>query len=287
MKLTLIGDMHITDKRPSCRNDKNYAQTCMYKLHEALLPDTDLVLQAGDFFDSHTISNRILGDTINLLRVLSKQVLCVFGQHDKRFHSIDHSDTALRILCETLYVSTFPLQTKAVSITACHFGMDIPEPQKSDFNILILHKMITKSGPLFPGQIDFVPAKDFLEKHNYDLILSGDNHQTFIEEMGGRFLVNPGCMMRKTIDMIDHEPCFFIFDTDSKQLEQHFFTAPKDVFVQHEKKFNFDAEMEELVNDLKSKAKLEGVSFVDNLYILSKDQRGEIKDLLNKSIEKE
>jgi DNA repair exonuclease SbcCD nuclease subunit len=148
--------------------------------------------------------------------------------------------------------------------------------------------MITKDGPLFSGHLEFVTARNFLKMHDYDLVLSGDNHKTFVEEYEGKILVNPGTMMRKTITDKDHKPCFFIFDTDTKELKQYFLKVQKNPFVEiDEKKKTTNEQMLTFVENLKSKVKLEGVNFVDNLSILSKDQKDEIKTLLRRSLEHE
>jgi predicted phosphodiesterase len=290
MVITLVGDMHISDKKPSCRNDESYQHTCLDKFNQISLHPSDFILQAGDFFDFHSVSNALLGDIMLLTRLTGKPFYCVAGQHDMKFHSHDLRDTALRVIADSGYLQ---MPTTSLSIIDCaisfvSYNQEIPKPKKGKFNILVIHKMITKDGPLFPGHLGFVTARNFLKTHDYDLVLSGDNHKTFVEEYDGKILVNPGTVMRKTITDKDHKPCFFTFNTDTKELKQHFLKVDYNPFVEiDETKKTVNEQMLAFVENLKTKVKLEGVNFVDNLNILSIDQKDEIKTLLRRSLEHE
>ena len=290
MKLALIGDMHITDKKPFCRKDEDYFRSCLNKLEQVLCRDAyHKILQAGDFFDHYQQSNIVLSQTMNLLYGSNKPIHACYGQHDMKFHSSDVSDTALNILVTCQSVNVRDSKTPAVSIYKCNYGAEIPKiANSSSFNVLIIHKMIVNDAALYPGQEGHSFGYAFLQEHNFDLILSGDNHQTFTVINGNKTLINPGCMMRKSIDLKEHKPCFFIFETDTRTFEQIYFNVQDDVFIDMDKtplQKVFDSEkIQELLVLLKTKAKLEGVDFVDNLTFLSKDQTDEIKTLLQESI---
>jgi hypothetical protein len=121
-------------------------------------------------------------------------------------------------------------------------------------------------------QDDYELGGDFLSNSDYDLIVSGDNHQSFMletKEKKKRYLFNCGSLMRSTIDQIDHKPCVYIFDTDKRSYEkilipikpwQKCFDLEKKV-----KEEEHNEQMESFVNGL-AKHKDLGMNFIDNLF---------------------
>jgi len=86
--------------------------------------------------------------------------------------------------------------------------------------------MVVKDVALWPGQKP-LKARGLLRKFpEYDLIVSGDNHQTFVETWKGRFLVNPGSLMRSSIDQWEHRPSVFLYYAESNTVEQVFLKVP-------------------------------------------------------------
>lgn len=99
-------------------------------------------------------------------------------------------------------------------ISGCSFG---EKPKKDYSGILIIHAPITCK-ELYPG-MEYTQASSFLKTHKeYDLILCGDIHVPFVVEKNKRFIVNTGCMVRKTIND-DFDPRFYVYDTEEKTLE--------------------------------------------------------------------
>lgn len=80
----------------------------------------------------------------------------------------------------------------------------------------------------FPGKT----ARDFLAKYGYDLIISGDNHLTFIEEYQGRILVNTGSLVRLSIDQKGRQPVIAKVIPKNGKLEAEWIKVPiePDVF---------------------------------------------------------
>jgi DNA repair exonuclease SbcCD nuclease subunit len=293
MLITLVGDMHISDSRPFIRNDADYLETCLSKFRQIVGQESYLILQAGDFFDKHKVSNRCLSSIISAIMYEPNLIACCRGQHDMKFHSSDYSDTALNVLqsAELVTHESF-CPYNELSITICDWNQSVPKPAyNTETNILVIHKMIVEDGALYPGQDDFISGYAFLTEHSeYDLILSGDNHNTFVVEKNGRYLVNPGCMMRKTIDDVDKKPVYFTFDTETKELKQHEFKVDPNPFIGFDRAQKLESkttkeEMMKLIEAMKSKAALTGTDFVENLSFLSKEQSDEVKQILQRSLE--
>ena len=71
----------------------------------------------------------------------------------------------------------------------------------------------TKEDTLWPGQVATDGLGQLEKQKEFDLILTGDNHQSFCITSNGRWLLNPGSMMRMRADQVDHNPIVGIYDT--------------------------------------------------------------------------
>ncbi len=227
MKLLALGDTHFTNTAPGRRIDESYLDTQMDKLaqvaeiyHER---HCDYLVQVGDFFDSPRVSNEAIACVLGFLRIARMEVLCVYGQHDIAGHSEStFRRSPLRVLEAAGVVkilnsksSTTPLQ-EGVVIYGSSFGQDICQPSNMIFYpVLVTHQMVGDK-PLYPGH-DIMHPMLFLKKHNgYKLIICGDYHYRFAVQSAGRWCVNPGAMVRKTIAERDlkHHPAVMLIDTD-------------------------------------------------------------------------
>ena len=84
---------------------------------------------------------------------------------------------------------------------------------------------------MWEGQQNFTSAKSLLAKFPcYDLIVSGDNHQSFVEEHKGKLLVNPGSLMRTAIAQKNFKPKVYLWYAESNRIIEVFIPINKDVF---------------------------------------------------------
>jgi len=274
MKILICGDLHLRDTAPSSRvDDFSLAQALKVKfILETSKKYAALVVFPGDVFDSFRISHRLLANYSCLFSSCSYLKFSVYGQHDMRYHSLDFSNTPLNVMAKSnmvIVLGKSPFRTSnGVDFYGASWGEEIPKIRdEKKFNVLVIHKMIV-SEKIWEGQENFEYAGKFLRSLKYDLIISGDNHKTIIqEERGGRFLFNMGSVMRMGIDQIDFEPSIAIFDTESRTYEKiNLPISPGiDVFdmgVVDERKKN--KELESFVSGLKNPDKID-FDFVANL----------------------
>jgi len=228
MKLLITGDKHLDNKTPRNRLDDRW-ETSQRK--ERFIAQTayenkcSYVLQPGDFFDNYKASDFLKQWIIDFLRPMPFHTLTVFGQHDLRYHNSNTENTPLKVLeasrCVTILgkeSSELPQKSGDISIYGCSWFEDVPGIKyKDQFNVLVMHKMVIKE-KLWPGQ-EAEYGSHFLEKTEFDLIVSGDNHRTFILEKGNRFLINCGALYRNSIDLMDHKPICVVFDTDKRDYQ--------------------------------------------------------------------
>jgi len=196
-----------------------------------------------------------------------------------RYHTSDIDNTPLGVLRKAVDFSVITTKIPFVMGDICMYGAGwnspIPKPHTTDcFNALIVHKMITLD-KIWAQQENYEVPGTFLRNNNFDLIVSGDNHNSFhywvkdVETESGkleqRWLINCGSLMRSKIDQEDHKPCVWVYDTDTRSAEQ--------IFLQI-KPFNevFDLEasassrkrnerLAELADSLKKKSRIKGLDY--------------------------
>jgi len=309
MKLLLTGDWHITNTPPEKRID-NYTQAQSWKfLHILGLAEEKncaFIIQPGDFFDSHKANDFLKRAVIKLLKdTKHPPILTIFGQHDLRYHSSDTKNTPLRVLEAAGVIdilgyrrgpapvsNTNPpkIYHSNIHIQGASWFEDIPTPKhldspKKEINVLILHKMIIKNQKLWEGQEDATLGNILLRNNRFDLIVSGDNHQSFTISTGKKHLVNCGSLMRMTTAQLDHKPVVYIYDTKDKSLEEHFIPIEpsENVFdlseIEKEKKEN--KELEAFVAHLKDDVKIGGLDYAKNLkaFLLANKKTIELETL--------
>ena len=280
------SDLHLREDIPVCRTD-DFVQAQFDKLDyiSALQRRYDCpVLHGGDLFDKWKPSP-------NLLRLailhLPKQFYTIYGQHDLPQHSLE--------LADKCGINTLSAGKHLKILDGCHWGQEPTEaslilhPWSTDRReILVWHKMNYQGKKPWPGCTD-PPALGLLRKYpQYDIILTGDNHKTFVEEYQGRYLINPGSMMRMDADQVDHKPCVFLWYAIDNTIKQVFLPIQQNVISREhlEVKKERDARIDAFVSQLDGE--WEGtISFEENLerFFQKNRTRHDTKSIIYKSLE--
>lgn len=285
MKIINLSDIHLKPSAPVCRTD-NYRETGFNKLEYVLKyaqkNGITFILQSGDFFDHPRMSLGYVGEVISLINKYDVCILAAPGQHDLFYHQTALENTPLGLLkaagcVEILGVKPiqFNLNDKFVHVYGAGWNEEIPKiVNKYNLNILATHRMVIKD-KLWFDQEDYVTAGSLLKNNDFDLICSGDNHQTFTELHKGKRLVNVGSMLRSSVAQKDHKPCFFVYDTTDKSLKQEF--IPVEPFEQialideHEEKKELQDKTKEYREALNKKLEDSGLDFKANLNSVIKE----------------
>jgi len=207
-KIIATSDWHLRRPRPVARTDEDFMGALLKKVRFVinLAREEDAILAlAGDLFDSARatiVPYEIVAQLINLFRGYDKLLLAA-GQHDMRYHQSSLENTPFQIIETVVFPRGRKKQGKIDGIyyTIVDWGEEIPEPEGHPA-VLIIHETVLKGNEPFAG----VPAKELLKNHDYDLIISGDNHKRFTARVGHKLLVNSGSLARLTIDQKDFEP---------------------------------------------------------------------------------
>jgi DNA repair exonuclease SbcCD nuclease subunit len=299
MKLLLTGDWHIRNTTPQRRTD-NYWSTVRKKidfiLDLAVKEQCTWILQPGDLFDSHKANDFLKRYLIMRLKKTEINIVTVFGQHDLRYHSSHTENTPLGVLNASEVVAlagSEPLMGifGDAHIYGASWYEDIPETVQDTnaFNILIMHKMVIENEKLWDGQEDHKLGNILLKTLPYNLIVSGDNHLSFLLSSKSKRLVNCGSLLRSNIDQINHKPVVYILDIDADTIEKHL--VPCEPFEQVFDMAKISAEkernekMEAFVDRLTGEAELEGLDFIKNMHTFVEKNKEEIDDATQEVIE--
>lgn len=213
----LCGDIHLRETVPICRKDDFLAaQWKKLAFIKELQEINDCpVLCSGDLFDYWKPSPELLSITMGFL---PHSFYTVYGNHDLPQHNFElRSKSGIH----TLYTAN-----KLNVLGTCHYGQK-PNVTSSlnikDRRILVWHTMTYKIDPPYPGCTD-PRARSILHNYSdYDLVLTGDNHEPFTQEYKGRLLVNPGSMMRQDADQIDYKPAVWLWYADTNTVKPVYF----------------------------------------------------------------
>ena len=279
MKLLITGDWHIRATAPRHRIDSYYNKQMgklLWIMNLAKKKGCSTILQPGDFFDSPDVPNHVKRDIIKLILLYNIPIYTVFGQHDTKYRN--KGNTALAVLAEANIVTLLGEQPvvhkyeETLHIYGASWQESIPNiVDSSATNILVLHKMIVQDKPLFPDQREYNRAPQFLKQYNsFDLIVSGDNHNSF-KYTADSTLINCGSLMRMTTAQYTHKPCVWIYDTNTKQALKYLIPIEDaaEVFaVEAEEIKERNKELEAFVKTLSSGSTKVTLSFEDNLEAL-------------------
>lgn len=270
-----VSDMHLRENQPECRTDDFIeAQTMKLNWLSELQEKHDCpVLVAGDLFDKWKPSPWLLGYA---LRNLPDGILAIPGQHDLPAHNLEHIDkSGVEVLASagkiTLLEPARKLFARTDNFTVKGFpwGIELENTKRtSELKIALVHKLI-----YLPKQLPF-PEADKVgssvrgmakELSGFDIIVTGDNHQTIFEKVGETTVVNCGSFMRTTAAQIDHKPSVFLLCED-KEVKQVFVPCGKNVVSREhlEKAADKEDRITAFAERLSERIEL-GLSFTDNV----------------------
>ena len=231
----LCADLHIRPDTPICRTDDFFA--AMEKKIDFILALSEQhdcqVLVAGDF--GHKPLNSgwptwLLEWAINKFK--GYHVIAILGQHDLPNHRLDlwkasgagvlEAAGAIKVIGINDFTHTLS-NSSAIELVPFPYGKEIRaiyQKENPGWPIIAMaHMMVIENKPLWPGQ-QAPKGHQLLKKFpEYNLILTGDNHNPFVAEYEGRILVNPGSMMRTTADQINHRPRVYLWWAKENKVE--------------------------------------------------------------------
>lgn len=262
--LILTSDWHLRESVPECRTD-DFWQTQWEKVmivsklqREHECP----VLHAGDLFHHWKPSPYLLSHALDYL---PDNFWTIYGQHDLPQHNLE--------LRQKSGIHALHRANRIQQLPGVHWGQtptrtsyDIPYSRQQYRAVVVWHKMVWKGKRLWPGQTD-PSAVAILKKYkDYDLILTGDNHKSFVEEYDGRLLVNPGSLMRQSANQIDHRPRVYLYDAQTNTVVPEYIPVKEGAVsrMHIEKRVEREDRIEAFISKFSDEWDI-GLSFEENL----------------------
>jgi hypothetical protein len=197
MKIVVTADWHIRRDRPRCRLDEDWIETQRQAIRFVVECARDwkaeLVI-VGDLFHTPQQPAEIVNMVIDELNRCPKVPYIFPGNHDLPYHNEEYLDKC----------------SLGILLRKFRDGREFPEE-----NVKLLHELILPPNTPLPPNVQIRSAEDVLKEFPESWIFTGDYHQAFCcVSDDGRTLINPGCILRQTADLIDYKPSIFFVDTD-------------------------------------------------------------------------
>jgi DNA repair exonuclease SbcCD nuclease subunit len=238
MRYVCCADLHLRPDKPPCRveSPEEWVDNQLRKLSfilEFAAKNHATVLVAGDVCHRATgwpswFFSRVI-DIFKAWPEASVSVYTIPGQHDLPYHQLSQLDRSnLGVLLSSGAVkecTAWGLMGLAwgedLQLVGFAWGEDLQAEKGA--SIAMAHLMVLKSkkDAVYPGQVESAAmATDLLKRFpNYNLIVTGDNHQPFAAQYEGRWLVNPGSMTRQRTTET-HSPGFYLYDDATNMVER-------------------------------------------------------------------
>ena len=200
------SDIHLRETLPPCRTDDfmSVQWRKMKWLQELQQKYNCPVYHAGDLFDHWKPSPFLL--SLAMLH-LPAQFHTIYGNHDLKEHNYD--------LIEKTGIHTLETAGKLTVCSGTPWGY-VPD-ENNDFieikgrKVLLWHVMTYKGAKPYPGCTDTAAAGLLRKYRSYDIIVTGHNHQSFVDDYNGRLIVNPGCLTRQESDNAEFVPKVYLY----------------------------------------------------------------------------
>lgn len=211
MKFIATADWHLRLTAPVCRTDDYVAEQWrkVKWVGETARQCGAYILLAGDVFDHWKASPELLTATMD---AIPGHVYAIPGQHDLPHHDAKQlNKSGFGVLLDSADIFQPEDHGETAKLVA---GAAFGQEPKGKVPVLMLHRMTWHAVAPWKG-IAAPSATVLLRKYPWARwIITGDNHKSFAVEHEGRWLINPGSLMRMDADQADYKPSVYYFDTD-------------------------------------------------------------------------
>jgi len=265
MKLIVTADWHLRTDRPRCRIDDNWLEAqrkvIQFCVAEASKRHASLLI-SGDLFDRAKSSIELVNFVLSELQWVDPEILAIPGNHDLLYHNLENIEKSAygilqksQVFCENIAGGKlFP------------FGTDTTEAAAGQ-SIISIHRLILPKDPGFNMGSGWNTADEILDMYpDAKWIFTGDYHENFVHEKDGRYLVNPGSLMRQSASQREYQPVIYFVDTETEEISVIPVPDPVDMVVSDylldEKER--DERIQSFVSKVKNNSGI-GLSFEENL----------------------
>ncbi len=220
MKVAILGDFHFG-------YDRFYDDSFM-QAEQALLKaqeQADLLIVAGDIFDSRTPKQEVIARSFEVFKKLHKKVIVIHGTHERRPHGFTNPvDLLVKAgFAESCHARAVVFEKDGEKVAI--YGLAgvpedyarvalerlAPRPVEGAFSIFMFHQNLKELMPLVESGLtmDDLPA-------GFDLYVNGHLHKNYELEKGGKRLLIPGSTVLTQVRREEKEKGFYLYDTKEK-----------------------------------------------------------------------
>ncbi len=295
----IAGDLHLDPGHPLARTD-DFQQAQKEKLDfirsKARMNGCPVIFP-GDVFNAPVVPQWLEKMAIEEM----PEFIAVPGQHDLPGNNIkNYGKTSLAVLEAGHPKGTVLKPEEKTQYLPCQngqwfwiegfwWGAGLKRFHKKDdyqlfYKIAVIHRLTWKNKKPWKG-CTAESAKSLIKRmKQYDLIITGDNHERFIAEHEGTVLVNCGSVMRREADQTEHKPAIYLFTQDFELEEVE---LPINENVLSRKHIDQEKKKEEkrrtYVKNLKSMTR-PGLNFRRNLEEELGNTTSEVADIVRQSL---
>ena len=202
MKAIISSDWHIRADRPRCRIDENWEETQSSVVEEIInicnKYNCPLII-TGDLFDTPNVPARLIVMLIEQFSKINKKVHFLAGNHEMPYHSIDNvENSAIGILNSLAREHNKIVDGMSEYGEWAYFNSKIKGKKTG---LLFIHRLVFENIKSMPPNVNAITAQDLLKEYpDMKYIFVGDNHGTFHYEKNGKHVINPGTIIKQSIN---------------------------------------------------------------------------------------
>lgn len=216
MRMIITADWHIRNTRPRCRIDEDWIKTqqkALNQIAEICENKNAPLMVVGDIFNSNSDTSF---ECINMVQKLADRIGGIYilaGNHDLIYHSSENIDkSAIGVLLQSENV--FKIEDYSDEFSAPNF-----DEERNSMPYMFIHTLTIPSKDK-PEFIECETPESLLEKYpTAKWIFTGDYHKNFVYKKDGRYVINPGCLIRQVSDMKDYQCGVYFVDTEKEIIE--------------------------------------------------------------------
>lgn len=216
MRMIITADWHIRNTRPRCRIDEDWIKTqqkALNQIAEICENKNAPLMVVGDIFNSNSDTSF---ECINMVQKLADRIGGIYilaGNHDLPYHSSENIDkSAIGVLLQSENI--YKIEDYSDEFSAPNF-----DEERNPMPYMFIHTLTIPS----KDKLDFIECEtpeSLLEKYpTAKWIFTGDYHKNFVYEKNGRYVINPGCLIRQVSDMKNYQCVIYFVDTEKEIIE--------------------------------------------------------------------
>jgi DNA repair exonuclease SbcCD nuclease subunit len=292
----VTSDWHLRSTRPRCRLDNDWLETQKTALaHVAAYAEqykADVIVLGDIFHSTNETTNEVIGLVQEFALMLKEGALGLYilaGNHDLPQHNLDNIHrSAFQILLNSkniFHLDRLKLNDgrHSLKVSAVNFGaVDL-----LDADIVFKHILCFPENEKIPPSDKIVkPSELFAQFENAKYIFTGDYHRQFVyNKAKTKKLLNPGCLLKQAVDMIDYEPSVFLIDFEDGELTYKICPIPDneklvtDEYLETEKERN--SRIEAFIERIKENEAVT-FDFIENVHNLMRNNKfdNELKNVI-------